>query len=61
MFTAMDLTLAHGRREEMMRQVGAGRLENGPRDGRGRRWRRWSPRFTRMLRAPSGAARTGGA
>lgn len=63
MFTAMDLTLAHDRREEVSRQTGAGRPGNGSRGGVVPRGRRWSSWFTRMLRAPSGAepARAGGA
>jgi hypothetical protein len=59
MFTTMDLTLAHDRREEVARQVSAGRPENGSGGGgepRGRRWPSW---LTRVLRAPSGVdART---
>ena len=63
MFTAMDLTLAHDRREEMARQAGAGRPENGLGDGVEPRGRRWPSLFALMLRAPSGAgpARAGGA
>lgn len=63
MFTAMDLTLAHDRREEMARQAGAGSPRNGSGDGGEPRGRRWSTWFARMLRAPSGAgpARAGGA
>jgi len=61
MFTAMDLTLAHDRREELARQAGApiSGLGGGG-EPRGRRWPSW---FARMLRAPSGAgpARAGGA
>jgi hypothetical protein len=53
MFTTMDLILAHDRREEVARQAGAGRPENGSRDGREPRGRRWSSWFTRVLRAPS--------
>ena len=54
MFTAMDLTLARDRREEMARQADTRRPENavgGGGDPRGRRWPSW---FARMLRAPSG-------
>ena len=65
MFTTMDLTLAHDRREEVARQVSAGRPENGSGGGGDSRGRRWSSRFTRVLRAPSGVdartARAGGA
>ena len=54
MFTALDPTLAYGRREEMAREVSSARLENRSRDARGgRRGRRWSLRIVRMLRAPS--------
>lgn len=53
MFTALDPTLAYQRREEMARQVGAGRLENELRAARGdRRGRRWSSGLVQMLRAP---------
>jgi hypothetical protein len=54
MFTTMDLTLAHGRREEVTRLAGAGRPEKGSGGGGKPRGRRWSSWFTRMLRAPSG-------
>jgi hypothetical protein len=56
MFTALDPTLAYGRREGMAREVSSGRLETGLRTARGgRRGRRWFLRITRMLRAPSNA------
>jgi hypothetical protein len=54
MFTTMDLTLAHDRREEVARQTGVGRPENESGGGGEPRGRRWSSWFTRMLRAPSG-------
>ena len=54
MFTALDPTLAYGRREEMAREVSSGRLESRLRDARGgRSGGRWSLRLVRMLRAPS--------
>ncbi len=61
MFTALDHTLAYGRREEMARQVGSARLENGSRPAQQRRRNRWPLRFARMLRAPSNAPRAGNA
>jgi hypothetical protein len=64
MFTALDPTLAYGRREEMAREVSSGRLKSRLRATRGgRSGRRWSLRLVRMLRAPSNvnaeAARAG--
>ena len=53
MFTALDPTLAYGRREEMAREVSSARLKNRSRATRGRRGGRWSLRIVRMLRAPS--------
>ena len=54
MVTALDPTLAYGRREEMAREVSSGRLENRLRAARGSRsGRRWSLRLVRLLRAPS--------
>ena len=56
MFTALDLTLVYGRREEMAREVSSTRLENRSRAARGgRRGRRWYLRSARMLRAPANA------
>jgi hypothetical protein len=56
MFTALDPTLAYGRREEMAREVSSARLENRSRAARGgRRHGRWSLRMVRMLRAPANA------
>lgn len=64
MFTALDNTLAYQRREEMARQVGAGRLENELRAARGHRTKgRWSFRPVRALLAwangPAEVARAG--
>ena len=64
MFTALDPTLAYGRREEMAREVSSGRLESRLRAARGgRSGRRWALRLVRLLRAPSNvnaeAARAG--
>jgi hypothetical protein len=54
MFTALDPTLAYGRREEMAREVSSARLENRSRAARGgRRGRRWYLRLVRMLYEPS--------
>ena len=65
MYTALDSTLAYRRREEVALGVSSGRLEDGSRDARGGRRRRWSLRLARMLRAPSvgdpEAARAGSA
>ena len=56
MFTALDPTLAYGRREEMAREVSSARLENRSRAARGgRRSRRWYLPLVRMLWAPSNA------
>ena len=56
MFTALDPTLAYGRREEMAREVSSARLENRSRAARGgRRGRRWYLPLFRMLWAPSNA------
>ena len=56
MFTALDSTLAYGRREEMAREVNSGRLDTGSRAARGGRRRRWS---LRLLRAPSAVEAAG--
>jgi hypothetical protein len=65
MFTTMDLTLAHDRREEVARRVSAGRPENGSGGWGEPRGRRWSSWLTRVLRARPGVdartARAGGA
>jgi len=54
MFTALEPTLAYGRREEMAREVSSVRLENSLRAARGgRSGGRWFLWPVRMLRAPS--------
>lgn len=54
MFTSLDLDLAHGRREELARQVNAARPEARPE--RVRRGGGWPHRLVHALRAPSRAA-----
>ncbi len=56
MFTVLDLDLALERRADVARRVNAARPEMGPQRERKRRGSRWSSRFVRLLRAPSGAA-----